>query len=27
LREAAQHSQIEDIGKELRAMMPWMDPK
>ena len=27
LREQAQHSQIEDIGKELRAMMPWMDPK
>jgi len=27
LQEAAQHSQIEDIGKELRAMMPWMDPK
>ena len=27
LREQAQHSQIEEIGKELRAMMPWMDPK
>ena len=27
LREEAQHSQIEDIGKELRSMMPWMDPK
>ena len=27
LREQAQHSQIEDIGKELRSMMPWMDPK
>jgi ketol-acid reductoisomerase len=27
LREEAQHSQIEDIGKQLRSMMPWMDPK
>ena len=27
LREAAQHSQIEEVGKRLRAMMPWMDPK
>jgi ketol-acid reductoisomerase len=27
LRAEAQHSQIEDIGKELRSMMPWMDPK
>ena len=27
LREAAQTSQIEEVGKRLRAMMPWMDPK
>ena len=27
LREEAQHSQIEDIGKQLRSMMPWMNPK
>jgi ketol-acid reductoisomerase len=27
LRQQAQSSQIEDIGKELRGMMPWMDPK
>jgi len=27
LREEARHSQIEDIGKELRSMMPWMNPK
>ena len=27
LREQARDSQIEDVGKKLRAMMPWMDPK
>ena len=27
LREEAQGSQIEEVGKKLRAMMPWMDPK
>ena len=27
LREQARNSQIEEVGKELRAMMPWMDPK
>ncbi len=27
MREAAQNAPIEGIGKELRAMMPWMDPK
>ncbi len=27
MREAAQTAPIENIGKELRAMMPWMDPK
>ena len=27
MREAAQNAPIEVIGKELRAMMPWMDPK
>ena len=27
MREAAQNAPIETIGKELRAMMPWMDPK
>jgi ketol-acid reductoisomerase len=27
MREAAQNAPIESIGKELRAMMPWMDPK
>ncbi len=27
MREAAQTAPIEDIGKQLRAMMPWMDPK
>ena len=27
LREEAQHSQIEEVGKRLRSMMPWMDPK
>ena len=27
MRQAAQTAPIENIGKELRAMMPWMDPK
>ena len=27
LREQARSSQIEDVGKKLRRMMPWMDPK
>ena len=27
MREDANHHQVEDIGKELRAMMPWMNPK
>ena len=27
LREEAQPSQIEEVGKRLRSMMPWMDPK
>ena len=27
LREQARNSQIEDVGKRLRRMMPWMDPK
>ncbi|MFQ6030200.1 MAG: ketol-acid reductoisomerase [Dehalococcoidia bacterium] len=27
LREAARHNQIQEIGKGLRSMMPWMDPK
>ena len=27
MRAAAQNAPIENIGKELRAMMPWMDPK
>jgi len=27
LREAARNSQIHEVGKGLRAMMPWMDPK
>ena len=27
MRQAAQTAPIESIGKELRAMMPWMDPK
>ena len=27
LREQARSSQIEDVGKKLRSMMPWMDPK
>ena len=27
LREQARHSQIQEIGKDLRSMMPWLDPK
>jgi ketol-acid reductoisomerase len=27
MRQAAQTAPIEAIGKELRSMMPWMDPK
>ena len=27
MRGSAQNAPIEGIGKELRAMMPWMDPK
>ncbi len=27
MRDAAQNAPIETIGKELRAMMPWMDPR
>ncbi len=27
LREQARSSQIEDVGKQLRSMMPWLDPK
>ena len=27
MRESAQNAPIEGIGKQLRAMMPWMDPK
>ena len=27
LREGARNSQIEEVGKRLRSMMPWMDPK
>ena len=27
LREQARGSQIEDVGKRLRGMMPWLDPK
>jgi ketol-acid reductoisomerase len=27
LREEAQNQQIEEVGKKLRSMMPWMDPK
>ena len=27
LREQARDSQIEEVGKRLRSMMPWMDPK
>ena len=27
LREKARSSQLEEVGKRLRSMMPWMDPK
>ena len=27
LREEARNSRIQEVGKELRAMMPWLDPK
>ena len=27
LREEARHSQIEEVGKRLRSMMTWLDPK
>ena len=27
LREQARTSQIQEIGKDLRSMMPWLDPK
>ena len=27
LREQARNSQIQEVGKELRSMMPWLDPK
>ncbi len=27
LREEARTSQIHEVGRELRAMMPWLDPK
>ena len=27
LREQARGSQIEEVGKQLRSMMPWLDPK
>ncbi len=27
LREEARTSRIQEVGRELRAMMPWMDPK
>jgi len=27
LRESARQHQIEEVGKQLRAMMPWMNPK
>ena len=27
LREEARNSQIQEVGKELRAMMPWLNPK
>ena len=27
MREAAQNAPIENIGKQLRSMMPWLDPK
>tara|TARA_Y100000758_G_C15955559_1_gene387569 strand:- start:98 stop:868 length:771 start_codon:yes stop_codon:yes gene_type:complete len=27
LRQAARTSNIQEVGRELRSMMPWMDPK
>ena len=27
LREEARNSQIQEVGRELRSMMPWLDPK
>jgi ketol-acid reductoisomerase len=27
LRDAARHSQIQDVGRQLRSMMPWLNPK
>lgn len=27
LREAARSNQIHEVGKQLRSMMPWLDPK
>ena len=27
MREAAQNAPIENIGRQLRSMMPWLDPK
>ena len=27
LREQARNSQIHEVGRELRSMMPWLDPK
>jgi ketol-acid reductoisomerase len=27
LRDAARHSQIQDVGGQLRSMMPWLNPK
>jgi ketol-acid reductoisomerase len=27
LREEARSSQIHEVGRGLRAMMPWLDPK
>ena len=27
LRETARTSQIQDVGRQLRSMMPWLDPK
>ena len=26
-REEARHTQIEQVGRELRRMMPWLNPK
>jgi ketol-acid reductoisomerase len=27
LREDARHSQIQEVGRELRSMMPWLNPQ